>query len=445
MKLKKPTVLFLLLALGCSTLLSACNSNPVAGSASPNRRTSTTASARTGTSTTLAPDCPAAGSARAAHMPVDTTTAQPAVFYLTGRGIGKGVQAPLDLKRYDLATGKTSTISSFPQLSEEVPVPALSPDKHWLLFTNQIHPQNNINTSRLLLMRVDGTQVQTLACQDIAPWSRLIWSPDGKQVAFLGSPVGQGWQATIFVLNLPTGQEKTYLANTDYAPSAWLDNQRFYVSQDTGSDRFVGKRILSLLDTSKGSNQKPGDLMPIASTAPACSNFALSADHQNVYSATCSPTFSTCGQGMIFRGPAGLNERPAIGGSSKSLLSRQNLAIVAMQSIDTQTLLLYIVDSNPGFPQNGLWEMKTQTGALQHLVSTTGSCSSSEILSLDEMPQIASNGLSYVLRVTNWVSSTRIEKQTLQVGSISGGAPGTVVTIGDMQQCGCGLTLVGMT
>jgi hypothetical protein len=148
---------------------------------------------------------------------------------------------------------------------------------------------------------------------------------------------------------------------------------------------------------------------------------------------------------MVFHGLAGLNERPATGGSSKSLLSRQNQAVVAMQAIDTQTFLLYIVDSNPGFPQNGLWEMKTQTGTLQHLVPTTGSCSGSEMLSLEEMPQIASNGQSYVLRVTNWVSRTRAEKQTLQVGSISGGAPGAVVTIGDMQQCGCGLTLIGMT
>jgi hypothetical protein len=443
MKLNKPAVLFLLLALVWSMLLSACNSNPAAGSPSSNRHTSPTASGSTGTSATLAPDCPAAGSARAAHMPADTTTAQPAVFYLTGREIGKGVQAPLDLKRYDLVTGETSTISSFPQPSEQVPVPALSPDKHWLLLTNQIHPQNNINTSRLLLMRADGTQVQTLTCLDVAPWSRLIWSPDGQQVAFLGLPMGQGWQATIFVLNLPTGHEKRYLANTDYAPDAWLDNQRLYVSQDTGNDQ----RTLSLLDTSKGNNQKPGDLTPIASTSPACSDYTLSADRQKVYGATCSPVLPTCGQGMIFHGPAGLNERPATGGSSKSLLSRQNLAMVAMQAIDSQTLLLYILDSNTGFPQNGLWEMNTQTGALQHLVPTTGSCSGGEMLSLDEMPQIASNGLSYVVRVTNWVSSTRTEKQerqTLQVGSISGGAPSTVVTIGDMQQCGCGLTLVGM-
>jgi hypothetical protein len=443
MKLKKPTVLFLLLALVWSMLLSACSSNPAVGSSSSNRHTSTAAPGRTETSVTLASDCPATGSTRAAHMPADTTTVRPAVFYLTGREIGKGVQAPLDLKRYDLATGKTSTISSFPQPSLRVPVPALSPDKHWLLFTNQIHPENTI-TSRLLLMRVDGTQVQTLACQDIVPWSRLLWSPDGQQVAFLGSPIGQGWQATIFVLNLPTGQEKRYLANTDYAPNAWLDNQRLYVSQDTGSDRFVGKRTLFLLDTSKGGNQKPGDLTLIASTSPACSDYALSADHQKVYGATCSPTFPTCGQGMIFHGPAGLNERPATGGSSKSLLSRQNQAIVAMQAIDSQTLLLYILDSNPGFPQNGLWEMKTQTGALQHLVPTTGSCSGGEMLSLDEMPQIASNGLSYVVRVTSLVSSTHTQKQTLQVGSISGGASGTIMTIGDMHQCECGLTLVGM-
>lgn len=458
MKLNKPMVLFLLLSLSWSTLLSACGVNPPPSSASSGRRTPTVTTTATitreatPTSMVAQPaDCPTPGTTRAANMPTDTTTAQPAVFYLTGTGSSRFFTRQ-DLKRYDVATGKTTTIyygigGAWPEL----PMPALSPDKHWLLFSSP-GPITDKPSSRLLLMRTDGTQLQTLSCGIVLEnqgdlEGGLIWSPDGQQVAYSGSPNDNGsqtgqWKQTIHVLNLPTGQEKLYLTNTPYTPYAWLDNQRLYVSQDVGDSPLASTRGFFLLDISKGVNQKPGDLVHIASTHAICGDLAVSTDRQKVYTTSCSPTFGV-GQGAVSQGPVDVNEQPATGGSSKSLFSHQGQAIVDIQAIDVKTVLMYIVDTHAGCTQqNGLWEMNTETRSLNQLVISpeNGNCSE-ELSYRDTSPQIASNSQSYTLLVTYWRGSTNSLQQTLQVGGFSGGTP-TLVTATDT--CSCGLILVGM-
>ena len=287
--------------------------------------------------------------------------------------------------------------------------------------------------------------MQTLSCGNVLleGQNKLVWSPDGQQIAFSGPPTNDGsqnwqWKQTIHVLNLITGQEKLYLTNTGYAPYAWLDNQKLYVIQDTGDTPLVEIRALSLLDTSKGSNQKPENLTSIASTYTVCGDFALSTDRQKVYSTTCSPTRDNC-RGVSFHGPTGMNEQPATGGPSTMLFSRQDLAIVGIQPIDTRTVLLDIVDTHAGFTQNGLWEMNTTSSSLNQLLKTTGSGCEDLELTNPEAPLIASNSLSYALQVTNPITL----QYTLQVGSLSGGAPNTLATR-DMMACKCGLTLVGM-
>jgi hypothetical protein len=120
MKFNKMPHLLILLTSLCVVLLSGCGATNNSGSsaiakghiptvASTVRPTS---SAQSVSSTTLPADCPAAGTMRAVNLPTETSATQPAVFYLTEWG---GVQSglhPLNLMRYDLTTGKTTSIFS---------------------------------------------------------------------------------------------------------------------------------------------------------------------------------------------------------------------------------------------------------------------------------------------------------------------------------------------
>src|SRR5579863_706346 len=361
MKLNKSAILFLILIWSWSVLLSGCGSNSPAGSASSGTHTptaiighSTSTATPPARTITLPPGCPAAGTTRAANMPVDTTAAEPSLFYLTTT-LGAKMMVPLDLERYDLATGKTTTLYGFPgSYFPNPPLPSLSPDKDWLIFVSP-DPKNllNANTARLLLMRSDGSQLQTLSCGNVLlkEQNKLVWSPDGQQIAFTGPPTNVGLQfqgkQTIHVLNLRTGQEKLYLTNTGYVPYAWLDNQQLYVIEDTGDNPLSEMRVLSLFDTSPGSNQKPVNLESVASTYTVCGDFALSTDRQKIYSTTCSPIRDSC-RGVSFQGLAGMNEQPATGGPGTMLFSRQDLAIVDIQPVDTRTVLLDIVDTHTG-------------------------------------------------------------------------------------------------
>ena len=83
--------------------------------------------------------------------------------------------------------------------------------------------------------------------------------------------------------------------------------------------------------------------------------------------------------------------------------------------------------------------MNTTSSSLNHLLKTTGSGCEDLELTNPEAPLIASNSLSYALQVTNPITL----QYTLQVGSLSGGAPNTIATR-NMMECKCGLTLVGM-
>jgi WD40 repeat protein len=380
-------------------------------------------------------------------MPVDTTVAQPSLLYLTTT-LGAKMMVPLDLKRYDLATGKTTTLYSLLGSSwPDPPLPSLSPDRHWLLFVSP-DPKNfvTVHTARLLMMSTDGTRLQTLSCGNVLlrGQNKLVWSPDGQQIAFSGPPYNNGsqnWQGkqTLHVLNLRTGQEKLYLTNTSYAPYAWLDNQRLYMIQDTDDAPLTERRTLSLLDTGRGLNQKPENLTPIASTSTVCGDFALSTDRQKIYSTTCSLTRNGC-RGVSFHGPTRMNEQSVTGGPGTVLFSRQDLAIVGIQPINTGRVLIAVVDTHAGFTQNGLWEVNTTSGSLNHLFRTPGSECEDPELTNTEAPLIASNSLSYALQVTNPITL----QYTLLVGSLSGGVPNTIATR-DMMACKCGLTLVGMT
>ena len=427
--------------------LAACGPNISVAQSHPTTTTTSTAVSTTPTSTTnLLPitqpttriDCPASGVARPANMPPNTTPAQPSVFYLTEiGGVQSGLEAK-DLKRYDLTTGKTTTIFSFPRSTSVIPnqsVFSLSPDKHWLLIASVTGPQNSSKTYRLQLMRTDGTYLQTLLC---APWiGTPLWSPDGRRVAFQRTrdtaPVPH---IDIVILDLTTGRTEQVETGAEM-PEAWLDRTRLYVAPGptTPTD-------LYLLDTSKGANQPDESFPHVTSINNAsCGAFEPGRDTTQLYTASCMQVMlNNCQSGEGLQGPSTISVQPATGGKATTIYRSTSHAIVAMHVVDPQTILFYIENSAGDLSLNGLWKINTNGGGLTQLTMVTG------LRCFDPYPeywpQIASNSQSYV-QLTNAFTPTG-PRQTIQIGNLTGGTPITIATPDPAARPGMLLVLVGM-
>jgi hypothetical protein len=372
-------------------------------------------------------------------MPSDATAAQPAVFYLTEIG---GVQSGLrakDLKRYDLTTGKTSTIFSFPSPPDSapnMPLITLSPDKHWLLIASVTGPQNNTETYRLQLMRTDGTQLQTLLC---APWiGTPLWSPDGRRGAFNRTrdtpPVPT---IDLVILDLTSGRMEQVETGGQEMPEAWLDTTQLYVAPGP-----TAPTDLYLLDTSKGANQPYGNFLHVTSIINRdCSAFEPSHDATQLYTTSCTQvTLNNCQSGEGVQGPSTISVQPATGGKATTIYSSTSHAIVAIHLVNTQTILFYIGNSAGDLSQNGLWKINTNGSGLTRLSTVAGMrCL---IQYAEYWPEIASNSQSYTQLTTSFTSTA--SGQAIQVGSLSGGAPVTIATPDPSARTGMLLVLIGM-
>jgi hypothetical protein len=445
MRLQKTHYLFLCLVCSCLVFLSNCGvaSTGIPAPTSTAQTTSTLTTGATAQSTTpiatpvptqqtANASCPANGTLRAASLSSDVSPAQGAVFYIAAQGGGQVPTRDSVLKRYDLSTGKTTTLLSFAHTSNVIVSAQLSPDKRWLFL---VVTGGLSDPFSFQLMGVDGTHQQTLFCSpsgpDGGPFPEYTpqWSPDGQQIAL--SEASTGAATTIFVLNLVTGQQKL-LVNGPYTPVAWINNHQLYASSDVGysSDLSTEKQNLYLLDTDQGTGQQP---TLVASELEACASYVLSSNAQQLFSASC--TFQSvnkhCPTDESFDGPGSLNTQSTTGGSVTPLYSVNNLAIEAIQPIGTSVLFYQSATvSDP--QQSGLWVLNS-SGQATHLISDNASV----CYNPDSTPAIASNALSYAL-LTNY-------DQLLEIGSRNSGSPTTIATvsrndIGDDDL----LTLIGM-
>ncbi|HLZ56112.1 MAG TPA: hypothetical protein VKR06_04125, partial [Ktedonosporobacter sp.] len=420
------------------TVSSKAIATPTLTATTPSSTTTATA-AVTATSTTTAAlpaDCPAPGTARPAKMPPDATAVPPAVFYLTELG---GVQSGIwakDLKRYDLTTGQTTTILSFPQslsTSTDDRVTAqisLSPDKHWLLIATN-SALNSTGIARLQIIRTDGTQVQTLTCATSTDWGTPLWSPDQRHIAF--STLGGNEAIATDILDLTTGRMEQIPA-VDYIPQAWLDATRLYV------ERLNGIPELSLLDISKGQNQQPGNFIHIASINTPCGAFEPAANATQLYTTSCTQvTLNNCQGGNGLQGPSTISVQPATGGKATTVYNSPSHAIFTLHVVNQQTILFYIDNSAGDLSQNGLWKINTNGSGLTRLTTEPG------LRCFDPYPQygpqIASNSQSYAQLTSDFTSGP---SQAIQVGSISGGTPTTIATPDPAASPGMLLVLIGM-
>lgn len=437
MKLSRVKTLLTLLACCSLVLLSGCGTNqgtsPVRTSTAPTAMATPTATASPATSTTPGATCQASPTV---NLNAVAPLPQSAVFYITSEGGYQVSEYGSVLKRYDLATGQTTTLLDYSASRTGILSAQLSPDNRWLA-VQVTQATSSPTTVKLLLIGVDGTHLQTVDCRNtggglIIPGNPLAWSPNSQELAF-DTPFFAGQKGGVGVLNLATGNETVF--QVDASPFAWLDNQHLLVGNDSEYSLIMFSEKIYLLDTSQGPTQQP---QLIASAPALCAPYVLNSYSQKLYSATCTlkaPNDLSCRSELGIQGAGSLNVQRVSGGSPGSLYSATNLGILAIQPVGTSILFYSYGAINDG-SQSGLW-VRDSAGHLTHLIN--GNVQNCLILGgSEDMPALASDGTSYAL-YTNSISAT--SQATIQVGSISGGSPTTIATLSPPSDV---LRLVGM-
>jgi eukaryotic-like serine/threonine-protein kinase len=229
---------------------------------------------------------------------------------------------------------------------------------------------------------------------------------------------------TVDVLDLASGKTRTVLSG-DYSPSNWLDDHRLIVetSVSNTADYY-------LFDTNNGSQQKLINLPHIASlTAPGSlpeGDIARSSNSSQIFiSSFVEPSTNTPGcQGTATQGPGTLKSYTINGGSTHTIYSDQNHAIMVIQPVDARTLLIYIENTIGDLSQNGLWKIKSDGTGLTRLTSANDPrCRDTGYR--EWAPKIAQNDQSYALLQTDF---NHDENQSIVAGNLSGGTPTPIAT-----------------
>jgi hypothetical protein len=119
-----------------------------------------------------------------------------------------------------------------------------------------------------------------------------------------------------------------------------------------------------------------------------------------------------------------------MGGSARTIYSSQTQAIMTFHTVNAQTLLLYIENTQGDLSQNGLWKININGSGLTRL-TTAGGQLCADLGYTATLPQIISNGQFYALRAN----------ESLMAGSLNGGTPTTFETLSINKGT---LNLVGM-
>ncbi len=414
MKVRK-TFYFLFICSCCFVTLSGCST----GTAGPTPTSTPNGQTPVVSVTSMPPaqtSCPTGGKANPAIMTPMSPGSHANIVYISEHGGTQTIASQATLVRYDTITGSKTTILSFARPDTGITSAQISADGQWILYVATTLSENQ---AKLQLIRADGQGLQTLLCRNLNEISSIQWSPNQQTVAFIG-PAGPG--SAIYLLNLATGQLEQLIGGA-YQPFAWLDNARLYVTQVQG-DQNISQKNLYLIDTSKGVNQKPGNLVRIASVPAGCGGFEKSSDGTQMFASACLfDNFDNC-RGYATQGPSTLSTMPAVGGSARTIYSSKEQALAAIHVVNSQTLLMYIENTDNNLSQNGLWKLNTDGSGLTRLTTAPGKeCADLEFPT--EWPQIISHGQSYALRI----SQEQGPFTALLVGSLNGGAQTTFATL----------------
>ena len=423
------------------SLLAACGSSPLKAELTPTRPANSvtpgvTATlnggnppALTTTAGATAPvpptqtRCPATNTGRPAVIaPLTLGQDQALLYTVETQGIGSGAPpASIMLYRYDATTGAKTTLLRFSH--EFFNDPQISADGQWLLFIT--------NTSfsapaKLQLIRMDGQGLQTLYCGSI---SSAQWSADQKLVSFTSTDKGSG----LYLLNLQSGsveRELDFLSPLPrYVVVTWLDSTRLYLDTP-GIDAPAGDILI--LDTSKGTDQKPSGLIPVFQTQNpsdnlyAFVNFDSSYDGKSLFISVYS---REKGSSNGSAAPSSIETLPPTGGKAQILFASSTLAIPALRVINSNSLCLLVENLDGDTSQNGLWKMNVDGTGLSRLISF----GNGTVALFNEIAQFPWSNFSRDSSLYGiWTESSHglISKNSLLVGSLQGGAPTIIESAG---------------
>ena len=143
----------------------------------------------------------------------------------------------------DLTTGEDTFIRGVPASPADA-----SPDGSLIAFG-----RDSGGSSQIFVAGVDGTQAQRVT-NDPAEATDPSWSPDGRELAFIG--FGQGTDRSVFVVDLETGrtrqltQEAGDASNPDWSPDG---TQILYTVEVTvGAPAGPGASVLRTVDVATG-------------------------------------------------------------------------------------------------------------------------------------------------------------------------------------------------
>ena len=269
------------------------------------------------------------------------------------------------LKRYDVQKKATKAITS-----GAIKTAQISHDGQWLLLSVIENA-----TSKMMLMRMDGQDQQTLYC---APKGQVIdplnstgvqWSPDQKHIVFtqgasFDATQGANPALSIFQLDLSSGKVQLELApigNDEYFNlDTWVDATHVSLlqTQNTGPVQ----NTLYLLDTGKGPISHISDLQLVRKLGEG-QNFALSADGKTLFEGSTNFSASML-QSVV-------DAYSTSTGKVQQLLTKRGIYLAGMRVINSSSLVFVSGAQNAptqDIADNlGWWKINTDGSGLTHI------------------------------------------------------------------------------
>jgi hypothetical protein len=370
----------------------------------------------------------------------------PTVAYINDQGTVPGANSFAELKLYDTVKGRANADSKriFGK-SVLVHTPGalimeaqVSADGQWVLFVTQ-----TLSASEIQLVRMDGQGLQTLYCAPPGTVHSLQWSPDASRFIFSQAALSGSWNLSLF--NMATGTVQPELVQSNsatqgYEARTWFDTNRVYVvgvyvAGVPDSLAPVPTRGLFVLDTSRGPNQLPSDLLQIIklSSSSSCRSFDSDYNATMLITSQCSQTFPS-GSGPdsvgLLSGPSSIVAQGITGGSQRKIYTSQTQAVtqVRMLGYASTSMLMTVnnLDASGGMlplsSPNGLWKINTDGSGLTNLVGID-SFSECELNPFTQYPWANFSRDTRLYALTTQAVLSKSRSITLSVGSLSGGGP----------------------
>jgi len=332
------------------------------------------------------------------------------------------------LKRYDAATGRKTELIKIPDVS--IYDAQISNDGQWMLFLAR-----SATEEKLQLIRVNGQDLQTLYCDTQNYIGDVVWSPNQALVLFSNEQT-----AELYLLNMQNGNVQVEVSHINLVNAMWLDDIHVYL---TPAAPDTPPSSIYMLDLGRGANQPFSDLTVVFQQSSAsfkypCVDYS-SSKGPTVFLSQCSATFFPHSSGLgKQQGPSTIAKQAPSDTAFHTFFTNSSLAVTVVRAVPSDTLLLlvenYSEDGSVATSQNGVWKIRMDGSGLARLTMqpagyTTSFCE----FTRTPWANGSRDGNLYAFELDN------NQSQSLLIGSLRGGVPGTIASLAD----GTKLNIVG--